>query len=268
MSVLSSASKLATTVLLLLSLAAPAKPADNTVGVVVMHGKWGSPRGAVSGLADALQNQGFLVAIPEMPWSQDRGYDKTVEQTDAETDAEIATLRNKGATRIFLAGHSLGAGYALHYASRVSVNGVIAIAPGHRPEAKVFLDLLAGDIKKARQLAATGKGNEIISFTDINSGERRAGLKASVATFLSYFDPAGPMNMERNVTIVKPGVPVLWMVPLREEPVVRGFLVSYYKKLPSHPGHKFVEPDADHLSAPAAATPQAIDWIRATAAKN
>ena len=100
-----------------------------------MHGKWGSPQHYVKGLADTLQRLGFLVANPEMPWSGRRTYDKSVEGTDGEIDAEITKLRNQGAKQIFLAGHSLGAAYALHYATRTAVDGVVAIAPGHRPVA-------------------------------------------------------------------------------------------------------------------------------------
>ena len=242
--------------------------ADATIGVVVMHGKWGSPERIVNVFADALQKQGYLVANPEMPWSRRRAYDKGVEGADAEIDAEIAKLHNRGAKQIFLAGHSLGAAYALHYAASTALSGIIAIAPGHRPEGKVYLDMLAGAVKTARELVASQKGDELVSFTDLNSGNRRESFKAVATAFLSYFDPAGPMNMTRNVALVKAGTPVLWMVPTREEQPARGFVAAYYDKLPSHPGNKFVEPDSDHLNAPDAATPQAINWLRATAAKN
>ena len=120
------------------------------------------------------------------------------------TSVGIVVMHGKGAKQIFLAGHSLGAAHALHYATRTAVDGVVAIAPGHRPESKVFMDLLANEIKKARVLASSGKGDEI---------------------------------------------------------------VSYYGKLTPDPGHKFAEPNSDHMNAPAVATPQVIDWIRSTAAK-
>jgi pimeloyl-ACP methyl ester carboxylesterase len=255
--------------LLFLSLPAPAAAADNAaVGVIVMHGKWGSPQGLVNGLADALQSQGFLVANPEMPWSGRRSYDKSVDGADAEIDAEIAKLRDKGAKQIFLVGHSLGAAYALHYASRTTVNGMVAIAPGHIPEGRRYTELYADEVRKARELVAAGKSDEMVWFLDFNTGNRRDRIKASAASFLSYFDPAGPMNMTRNVTTVKPGVPLLWMVPTREEQPLRDGMVSLYGNLPSNPGNQFIEPDSDHLQAPAVATPQIIDWIRAVAAKN
>lgn len=248
------------------SAAGAAEPA--TIGVVVMHGKWGSPQRNVSELASALQRRGFLVANPEMPWSGRRRYDKSVGEADAEIDTEMAKLRDQGAKQIFLAGHSLGAAFALHYATRTTINGIVAIAPGHRPEGKVYVELLGDDVKKARVLAASGKSDEQVWFVDLNTGNRRDRIKASVASFLSYFDPAGPMNMARNVTTVKPGVPVLWLVPAREEQQLRGGVVSLYNKLPPNPGNKFLEPESDHLQAPAVAISQIIDWILLTAGKN
>ena len=42
------------------------------IGIVVMHGKGGSPARFVSDIASALEGQGFLVANLEMPWSGKR----------------------------------------------------------------------------------------------------------------------------------------------------------------------------------------------------
>jgi pimeloyl-ACP methyl ester carboxylesterase len=254
--------------LLFLPLPAPAAAADNAVGVIVMHGKWGSPQHYVNGLANALQDQGFLVATPEMPWSGRRYYDKSVDGADAETDAEIAKLRDQGAKQIFLVGHSMGAAYALHYATRTTVNGVAAIAPGHIPEGRRYTELYADEVRKARELVAAGKSAETMWFTDLNTGDRRRDLKTGAATFLSYFDPEGPLNMLRNIQSLKPGTPVLWSVPKHEEQPLGNYVAGIYDRLTPNPGNQFIEPASDHMQAPAAATPQVIDWIRAVAAKN
>src|SRR5688500_13034799 len=79
------------------------------VGAIVLHGKWGSPDQHVDSLAAALENQGYAVASPEMPWSRRRSYDRSVEDADTEIDAHIAKLKAGGAKRIVLVGHSLGA---------------------------------------------------------------------------------------------------------------------------------------------------------------
>ena len=248
---------------LLLLLAAAAAPAASDVAAIVMHGKWGSPVGQVSAAANALQREGYTVVSPEMPWSRKRLYDRSVEEADAAIDAEIGRLRADGARRIFLVGHSLGAAYALHYASRSEVSGVIAIAPGHRPEARRFAESFSNDVRKARELVAAGRPDEMISFTDLNSGNRRDRLTARAVSFVSYFDPGGPMNMTRNVAGVKTGTPVLWIVPTREETGLRDGGLLLYKKLPPHSATRLVEPESDHLNAPGASAAAIVEWVRA-----
>src|SRR5690242_17289106 len=96
-------------VILGISFAAVVHAGGETVGVVILHGKWGSPGGFVANLANDLGKEGFLVAAPEMPWSGKRLYDKGIAGAMIEIDAAVKTLRDKGAKRIFVAGHSLGA---------------------------------------------------------------------------------------------------------------------------------------------------------------
>ena len=248
---------------LLFLLVAAAAPAASDIAAIVMHGKWGSPDRQVNAVANALQREGYAVVSPEMPWSRGRLYDRTVEEADSAMDAEIARLRAGGARRIFLVGHSLGAAYALHYASRNEVSGVIAIAPGHRPENRRFAESFGSEVRKARELVAAGRPDELISFTDLNTGNRRDRLTARAVSFASYFDPEGPMNMTRNVAGVKPGTPVLWIVPTREEPGPREGGLQLYRRLPPHPATRLVEPESDHLNAPAASAAAIVEWIRA-----
>jgi hypothetical protein len=47
------------------------------VGVVSLHGKWGSPPGPI---ASQLERSGAKVVSVEMPWSSKRQYDVTYEQ--------------------------------------------------------------------------------------------------------------------------------------------------------------------------------------------
>jgi len=69
--------------------------------------------------------------------------------------------------------------------------------------------------------------------------------------------------MTRNVTGVKPGTPVLWIVPTREEPGPRAGGLQLYKRLPPHPATRLVEPESDHLNAPAASAAAIVEWLRA-----
>jgi pimeloyl-ACP methyl ester carboxylesterase len=231
------------------------------VGAILLHGKWGSPGARDDALAAALQKQGYAVALPEMPWSRGRSYDRSVEEADAEIDAVIDKLKAAGAKRIVLVGHSLGAAYALHYAGRTQVDALVAIAPGHRPETPRIAQSFAGDVARARELVAAGRAAEQVYFNDFNTGGRRSRINASAASFVSYFDPAGPMNMGRNVESLKP-TPVLWLVPTREESPLREGNMALYKRLPQNAGNQLAEPGSDHLQAPQASIPTLVEWLK------
>jgi triacylglycerol esterase/lipase EstA (alpha/beta hydrolase family) len=90
-----------------------AKAPSSAIGVVVMHGKGGSPAGRVSTLASSLERKGYLVANLEMPWSARREYDVGVDVAESEIEAALASLRAKGANKVFVAGHSQGGLFAL-----------------------------------------------------------------------------------------------------------------------------------------------------------
>ena len=53
-----------------------------------------------------------------MPWSFHRRYAATYDQAMTEIDAAVAELKAKGARRIVVIGHSLGANAAIGYAAR------------------------------------------------------------------------------------------------------------------------------------------------------
>jgi pimeloyl-ACP methyl ester carboxylesterase len=248
---------------LLFSIACCASAADGGLGAVITHGKWGSPDRLIDGLAAALEKEGVVVSSPEMPWSRRRNYDRTVDDADSQIDAEIGKLKARGAKRIVLIGHSLGAAHALHYAGRTAIDGIIAIAPGHRPEAPRFAAQYADDVKRSRELVAAGKASEMVSFTDLNTGGRRERANTSAASFVSYFDPEGPLNMARNVAALKASTPVLWIEPAREEQPLRDGLMVLYRKLPANPRTRLVEPDSGHLDAPAASVAAIVEWLRA-----
>ena len=88
------------------------------MGVVLLHGKGGVPGAMLEGFGEALKKAGAAIEEPEMPWSHKRIYDATYEQAMAEIDLAVQKLKWRGATRIVIAGHSLGANAAIGYAAR------------------------------------------------------------------------------------------------------------------------------------------------------
>src|SRR5262245_42282483 len=91
-----------------------AAQSPDKIGVVVMHGKGSNPNQYVGGLAGALQDRGVLVANLEMPWSGRRNYDVDVAAAEKEVQDALDAMRTKGATRLFVVGHSQGGVFALY----------------------------------------------------------------------------------------------------------------------------------------------------------
>ena len=77
---------------------------------------------------------------PRMAWSGQRGqptsYEIEFSAALRAIDPAIAELRKNGATKIFIGGQSIGANAAIAYGARYgkTIQGVIALAPGHTPE--------------------------------------------------------------------------------------------------------------------------------------
>ena len=59
-----------------------------TIGIVLMHGKTGSPNTVIDQLATALQSAGYLVDTPEMCWSRRRIYDRPFLDCLTEIDSD------------------------------------------------------------------------------------------------------------------------------------------------------------------------------------
>src|SRR5262245_47490954 len=110
---------LACLVVQLFALSLPAPAQTGPIGIVIMHGKGGDPAGIVSRLAETLEAEGYLVTNLEMPWSGKRNYDVPVARAEEEVAAAMAALRTRGASRVFVAGHSQGAAFALHLAGKL-----------------------------------------------------------------------------------------------------------------------------------------------------
>lgn len=241
---------------------APAESAAQKVGVVVMHGRWDSPRGFVLGLARYLEREGLLVANPEMPWSGSRSYDKGAAAFVGEIDAAVADLRARGAAKVAIAGHSQGAMAALYYATQREVNGIALIAPGGFAQGKLFVEHYGSTVTEARRLVAEGRGGETMSFTDLNTGDRKRRLSAPAASVLDYFDPDGPMNSFRIAPQVKPGTAVLWVAPTREAEGLKRLSEMTFERLPAQVPRSRVDVAADHANAPDAAKQAIMDWLK------
>ncbi len=233
------------------------------LGAVVMHGKGGSPTRFVSDLAEGLEARGYLVANLEMPWSGNRNYDVDTEQADKQVEAAISGLKAKGAARVFVMGHSQGGAFALHFASRYPVDGIVAIAPGGSVDGRIYLEQVGESLARARRLVAEGKGAEKQRLDDYEGSRRNFTVVSPPSAYVTWFDPAGAMSMNRSLREFPARVPVLWVSPIGDYPALRKSSTYYYGQLPPNPHHRFVEPEASHLGAPKAAIPDILAWAAA-----
>lgn len=236
------------------------------IGIVVMHGKGGSPGRLVNLLAEALEKEGFLVANLEMPWSKKRHYDVELEVGVDEVTRALDSLRARGAKKLFVSGHSQGGIFALLYGGRHKVDGVVAIVPGGAVDVKAYLDALGSDVARARQMIADGRGQENAEFADYEGSRGTNAITTTASAYLSWFDPNGA-HTGRVFSRVLPGVPVLFVSATRDYPGLLRFRDQTYAAIPAHPLKRMAHVDSDHINAPGAAVPEVVRWVREVVAQ-
>jgi pimeloyl-ACP methyl ester carboxylesterase len=229
-------------------------------GVVLLHGKTGSPDRHIPGLASALERDDALVDRPEMPWSRRRYLDASLDQAMDEIGQHVAKLRQKGAKRVVVAGHSLGANIALAYgARRHDVDAVAMVGPGHTPDLPKFREALGDSIDRARAMIAAGKGAETGRFNDTNQG-RTEEVTARASDYFSFFDPQGLANMPRMAQELGARVPLLVVVGTKDPLFPRGEGYIFGRGA-RHPLSRYVTVDADHGTTPDAAKEVVTGWL-------
>jgi pimeloyl-ACP methyl ester carboxylesterase len=245
--------------------------AAETIGVVLMHGK--NPGGpndpGLSSIVGKMQDAGMIVSVPNMAWSKSRYIDVDWSTSMAEVGGHIKRLRELGATRIVLAGHSMGCPAALSYAAvSGGVDAIALLAPGHVPH-YYYLGLpyapfrnwtVKESVDEARQMVAKGEGDKIHTFADINQG-RRLPVWTTPRIFLSYFEPTSDAEMSVTAPRVPPHVPVLWMIGDGDRLVKEG-RDYVFNKLPPNPRSRYLEIDANHLNTPDRGADRVVGWIK------
>ena len=250
----------AATALVALLLCSGIAHAQERYGVVLMHGKWGTPERGIDGLARTLASRGMLVATPDMPWSRKREYDADYPQALQQIEQEANKLTQQGATCVVIAGQSFGANAAIAYAgSGRPVCGIAAIGPGHSPELPGFQRIVGDGLASARAMVAQGKAEERATFPDTNQG-RSATIRTTARAYVSYFDPDGLAAMPRSAAAIARPVPLLWVVGTRDAMYSRGEQYAY-ARAPHHERSRYLVVDADHFQTPAVAADAIAAWI-------
>jgi pimeloyl-ACP methyl ester carboxylesterase len=237
----------------------PAVPgqAEERIGVVLMHGKQSAPDEHDS-LADAIAAAGYLVERPEMCWSRRRIYDRPYPDCLRDIDTAIDRLKARGAAGLVIAGHSLGANAALAYgAAHRELKGVIALAPGHRPEVLARRPPIAQGLEAARALVAAGRGDSAGAFPDYN-GDLAITVRATPRAYLSFFAPDGPALMPANAA--KLTAPLLYVVGTADR-LQRG-PEEIFAKAPAHSLNRYESLPAGHFATAAAARNVVVAWLK------
>jgi pimeloyl-ACP methyl ester carboxylesterase len=251
----------------LLAVGLAAAQTQASIGIAVMHGKGGGPNGLVKALADGLEGKGYRVANLEMPWSGKREYDKDVPAAEQEVDAALAKLRTAGATKLFVAGHSQGAVFALHYATQHPLDGLIIVAPGGSVGTRFYQQKVGAAVSRARELIAAGKGNVRGDFDEFEGGKGNTTVHTTAASYLSWFDPDGAMNQLKSSAALPAALPVLHVAPTSDYPALMRAKRTMFNALPANPLTKLYEPDANHRSAPTVALEEIARWTAEVAAR-
>ncbi|WP_041956753.1 alpha/beta fold hydrolase [Sulfurospirillum arsenophilum] len=234
---------------------------SSKIGVVVMHGKGGSPTKFVAQMAGLLQEKGYLIANLEMPWSKKRDYDVDATMALKEVEKALEDLRSKGAEKLFVAGHSQGGLFALCVGGYLVADGIIAIAPGGNVGNATFREKLGNYVEEARSLIEKGKGDEKTTLFDFENAKGTYPIVTTPRIYLGWFDPEGMMNQEKAIKKLNPKNPVLFIVPQHDYPGLLKVKQSMFSELPKHPYTKLYEPNTDHIGAPSASTDEIVAWI-------
>lgn len=236
--------------------------AAEKVGVLLMHGKGGTSlsESPIGKLANALEEKGFLVLAPDMPWSRERGYDKTFQESMTEIDEKVEELRKAGAAKVVVGGHSMGANAAIGYGARYDgLSGILAIAPGHTPEVSGYQKKIGNDWKRAKAMVESGKGNQEEKFNDLNQG-KKSKKKMRAEVYLSWFDPKGPAVMPVNAANLKSGNALMWVIGKKDRMFAKGKGYAF-RKAPSNAKNAYVVVMGGHKVTPKKGESGIIDWL-------
>ncbi|WP_431099164.1 alpha/beta fold hydrolase [Polaromonas aquatica] len=244
--------------------------APHKIGVLMLHGKNPGSNNDLnmSRLKPVLEREGMVVIYPDMPWSRGRYLDGHWDKAMAEMAAHVQTLRSQGATKIVIAGHSMGVPAAMGFAARGGdVQALVLLAPGHVPAryyASTQNKVVRESIDEARALVAAGKGDSRERFSDINQGKQLP-VVATAKDYLSYFDPESDADMGVTAPRIPAATAVLTVVG-DDDNIIKFARTYFVDKLPANPKSQYLEIKANHLSTPVVASDAVAQWIKTATA--
>jgi len=237
------------------------------LGFLLLHGKnpGGPDTPVYNNLVAAIDRENWLSLVPDMPWSRRRYLAGNWDQAMQEVAGHVQALRDRGASRIVLVGHSMGCPAAMSFAARGgAVDALVLLAPGHAPRGYYTWNsskAVRESIDEARALVSAGKGEEgTHRFNDFNQG-RALTLVATAKNYLSFFDPESDAEMGRTAPRVPAAVPVLSVIG-EKDPLFKLIKDYYVNKLPANPRSEYLEVTGGHIDTPNVAADQVVAWTK------
>lgn len=248
----------------------------NETGVVLLHGNKNATK-YISPLVKQLKKAGIQVISPEMTWSEKRKWDASFSDTMAEIDSAVASLKEKGATKIFVGGHSTGASAAVAYSTEhKDIAGLLLIAPAHTSEIENSQEQLAANVELAKQKIAGGEESKKIKFkskicTDVIREKQITKkkywyLNTTPKIYLSHFDPDFKDLLADNIQKTDSGTAVLWIAG-KYDSWTKGNGEEVFGKAPSNPQNKYIVVGGGHLDTPRKGKKEIVSWVMETGSK-
>ncbi len=151
---------------------------------------------------------------------------------------------------------------AIGYAARhPDLAGVVALAPGHLPEAERLRSFVSDAVARAKQLIAAGKGNVPQTFPDMAQGIplTTTATPDRLSQHVRSRRTGGDPEKHRGHGAEKP-VPLLWVVG-KLDPIDRRGPEYAFNAGAKNPKSKYIEVFAGHLTTPLVARKQVVEWI-------
>jgi pimeloyl-ACP methyl ester carboxylesterase len=245
--------------------------AQSMTGVILLHGKQGSP-GKAAGLRDIaskLESAGIKTVLPSMPWGEG-GWEKisvTPDQVFGMIDGYAAQLRSQGAQRIVVVGHSIGANMALAYAvARQNVAGIVMAAPGHQPGYSYRTNASIKEaIDKSGEMMRGGQGGQPFLGGDDNQGSSIR-LSTTAAVYNGWMSPRGSASMPVQAPLLPASIPIMLVIGTKD-PAYGMAETAIYKPAAKNPYSKYLVVEANHKDTDFAASQRIVDWTKALPAR-
>lgn len=234
----------------------------NMDGFVLVHGKLSGPCAAekspLSGTAEQLTQLGYIVDYVDYAWSKDRRFDSTIEQSLEEIDSAIQRVRNLGASKIHIIGHSLGSSVLMYYATlHDNFDTLSLLCPAHNTHLEKFQQLTGWCIEQAKIKIAQ---NDDTPRPYIDFYMSQAVVEyVKPTSYVSYFDINGNSNMATNAAKMLPK-PVLFVIGQRDIHTPSFKELVYDKVQHQNASYLFMNNETHH-SVATAAVPAILSWI-------